>query len=205
MTPLIIPKTGDWRHRFEFFGPDGVTPEDISTAIPALVLRRQAASDVVTLTLASGLAQDGPAHTFDVDYSKTSIAAWPAGPWVIDIGLVWPDGYDDAAASMPATVREFGAPADGGVSQVLRQADGTRIIRVASGPPGPSGPPGVSFTHTQSSPSADWTVNHNLGANPVVSVRSAGGVEVEAEVVHTSLNQLHIYLAAPAVGSVRCT
>lgn len=204
MTPLIIPKTGDWRHRFEFFGPDGVTPEDISLTTPAVVLRQQAGAGVASLALGDGLTLGGPTNSFDVSRTIAQMAGWAAGPWVIDGGLTWPDGYVDAAFSMLANVRAFGAPADGGVTQVLRQADGTRIIRVSSGPPGPLAAGSTGFTHTQSSASADWTVSHNLGFRPIVAVLTPGGVEVEADVVHTSVNQLHVYLAAPATGSVRC-
>lgn len=201
--PLNVPQTGDWRHRFEFFGPDGVTPEDISTAIPSLVLRRQIGAETVTLTTDEGLIVGGLDNAFDVAVDKSSVALWQPGLWVGDIGLVWPDGYDDAAASIAIMVTATGG-ADNGVTQVLRRADGTRIVRVSSGPPGVAGTPGGSFTHTQSSPSVDWTVNHNLGFRPTVAVLTTGGVEVEAHVVHTSTTQLHVYLAAPATGSVRC-
>lgn len=47
---------------------------------------------------------------------------------------------------------------------------------------GPQGPAGVSYDHTQSTASAEWTVNHNLGFKPTVQVFSSGGSEVEAEV-----------------------
>lgn len=62
------------------------------------------------------------------------------------------------------------------------------------GPPGPQGPSGSSagYVHTQTISSSIWTVNHNLGFKPAISVHSMGGVEVLASVVHTSNNQVII-------------
>lgn len=56
---------------------------------------------------------------------------------------------------------------------------------------GVQGPSGIGprFVHTQSSASATWTVNHNLGFLPQVTVLSPGGIEVEATVTHVSANQ----------------
>lgn len=63
---------------------------------------------------------------------------------------------------------------------------------------------GSVYEHTQSSPAASWTVNHNLGRRPAaVSVLSVGGMEVDAAVTHVSDNQLVVEFAAPQVGSVR--
>jgi hypothetical protein len=68
------------------------------------------------------------------------------------------------------------------------------------------GPPGTvpQYTHTQSSSSDTWTVNHNLGFRPAVTLLDSGGVEFSADVVHTSINQCIIYLASPTTGTVRC-
>ena len=69
---------------------------------------------------------------------------------------------------------------------------------------GPPGPAGESYDHVQSSPSAEWVVNHNLGVRPAVSVLSPGGVEVLASITHASTNQLRIYFAQPQTGSAHC-
>jgi hypothetical protein len=59
----------------------------------------------------------------------------------------------------------------------------------------------VPFEFTQGSASAQWIVNHNLGRRPAaVTVLNPGGLEVIAEVVHSSLNQLIIALATPSTG-----
>lgn len=60
------------------------------------------------------------------------------------------------------------------------------------------------FTFTQASAASVWTVNHNLGFNPTVHVYSVGGVEVEAQITHTSLNQTVINFATPYAGYAIC-
>ena len=62
------------------------------------------------------------------------------------------------------------------------------------------------YEHVQSTASAVWTVNHNLGRRPAaVAVLSPGGVEVNAAVTHVSVNQLIVTFSAPAVGTVAIT
>lgn len=59
------------------------------------------------------------------------------------------------------------------------------------------------FVHVQSSASTLWTVNHNLGDRPAaVSVLTTGGVEMDADVRHISVNQLTVGFASALTGSV---
>lgn len=62
-----------------------------------------------------------------------------------------------------------------------------------------------TFVHTQGSAATSWTVNHNLGFRPAVEVFSVGGAEIDAEVLHTSLNQTVISFNAATAGSARLT
>ncbi|CAL4868208.1 hypothetical protein MMA231_02483 [Asticcacaulis sp. MM231] len=87
---------------------------------------------------------------------------------------------------------------------VLEGPPGEPGPRGLPGEPGPPGDPANRYEHLQASPAVQWTVNHNLGRKPHVSVRSVGGVEVLADVVHQSLNQLTVNFAAPYTGSVDC-
>ena len=48
------------------------------------------------------------------------------------------------------------------------------------------------YTHNQPVPSTLWTANHNLRYRPTVTIYSAGGVEVEAGILHVSLNQVQL-------------
>lgn len=70
---------------------------------------------------------------------------------------------------------------------------------------GPAGPAGVEYLHTQASASSTWTIAHNLGRQPVVEVRTVGGVVVIADVLHLSADVAQVYLASPMAGSARCT
>ena len=47
-----------------------------------------------------------------------------------------------------------------------------------------------------------WIVNHNLGRRPNVQLRTLGGVEFDANVVHVSDNQVAVYFDAPMAGVV---
>ena len=71
--------------------------------------------------------------------------------------------------------------------------------------PGPQGPAGSgsAYVHTQGSAATTWTINHNLGFRPGVTVLSVGGVEVEAEVTHVSVNQAVVSFVSATAGSAR--
>ena len=56
------------------------------------------------------------------------------------------------------------------------------------------------FEYSPPTPLSEWIVNHNFGRNPVVSVLSPGGIEVEAEVVHINTNQTRVLFNAPQLG-----
>lgn len=82
----------------------------------------------------------------------------------------------------------------------------TSVVYVGRGPAGATGPkgdPNQGTVFTQSSPSATWTLNHNLGFKPAVTVYSAGGMQVGADVVHISNNQTQIFFASPQAGTAR--
>lgn len=52
----------------------------------------------------------------------------------------------------------------------------------------------------QSSPLSTWVINHNFGQNADVSVFTTGGVQILAEVVQTSVNQVEIRFDTPTAG-----
>lgn len=97
---------------------------------------------------------------------------------------------------------------------VVRDNGSVRIIEIArQGPPGavgatgPQGPAGLSglddFDQSFAS-GLTWTVNHNLGRFPIVTILTTGNVEMDAQIVHTNNNQFVVHFAAPMAGSVRC-
>lgn len=68
------------------------------------------------------------------------------------------------------------------------------------GPPGPAGSSSFHVQHDQISAAAAWTINHNLGKRPNVSVFTVGGAEVWAEILHISADQLQIHFDVPFAG-----
>lgn len=94
-----------------------------------------------------------------------------------------------------------------GVTIIAPIAGETIIVNSgARGPAGPAGPAGAAeaHIHTQASAAAEWIVNHNFGARPLVQVFSAGGAEIEANIIHITDNQVRIYFAAAQAGTARC-
>ena len=51
---------------------------------------------------------------------------------------------------------------------------------------------GVTYTHSQTSSSNTWTITHNLGRYPSVTVVDTGGTIIEAPITYNSVNQLTI-------------
>lgn len=70
-----------------------------------------------------------------------------------------------------------------------------------AGDPGDDGPDIAPYLFTQASALAEWIINHNKGWNPLVTVLSPGGIEVEAQVTHMSVNQTRVYFSSPQAGS----
>lgn len=58
----------------------------------------------------------------------------------------------------------------------------------------------LKYQHDQTSPSAEWIVNHNLGFTPSIEVLNTAGREIEGDVLHISLNQTRIYFNQPIAG-----
>ena len=81
----------------------------------------------------------------------------------------------------------------------------TAINELAARGNGGSTSGGVAYTHLQSLANTAWTINHNLGMRPAVTILDTGGNEVEADVAHTSFNQLVIRFAVPIAGIARLT
>lgn len=74
------------------------------------------------------------------------------------------------------------------------------------GPPGPQGEPGqaaTGFEYVQETPATQWVVNHNLGYKPSVELRTVGGMEFDADVIHMSTNQFIVSAKIPVAGTAR--
>jgi hypothetical protein len=76
-------------------------------------------------------------------------------------------------------------------------AEGPQGIQGVQGEP--SGP--VAYTHTQYSSSASWTVSHNLGYNPNVTVSDSAGTIIEGEIAYPSSNTIVLNFSSAFAGT----
>lgn len=80
------------------------------------------------------------------------------------------------------------------VHEVVVVPSETRVVEVpAQGPPGPPGELAVgsgdlSYLHEQTTAAAVWTIQHNLGKYPSVTVVDSAGDECEGGVDYVGLN-----------------
>jgi len=87
---------------------------------------------------------------------------------------------------------------------VINVINQTPLITVSS--PGPQGPAGtfsigsIAYTHTQAVSSAIWTINHNLGFNPVAVVLDSGGTQCEGSITYPTVNQMVITFTGAFTG-----
>jgi hypothetical protein len=86
---------------------------------------------------------------------------------------------------------------------IIVQPVTTTVVVTTPGPQGPAGtfsPGDVAYTHTQSVSSATWTINHNLGFNPVAVVLDSGGTQCEGAISYPTINQMVIVFTGAFTG-----
>lgn len=86
-------------------------------------------------------------------------------------------------------------------SQGLTGPTGPQGPQGETGPPGPAGVDSGSYRHVQSVPAATWTIQHNLGYRPAVSVEDSAGTVVYGEINYTDENNLTLTFRAPFGGA----
>jgi hypothetical protein len=59
------------------------------------------------------------------------------------------------------------------------------------------------YTHLQSTPLAEWIINHNLGYRPVIEVFNLLGDRVFPAVRNPSVNQSRVFSVVPFAGEAR--
>lgn len=73
------------------------------------------------------------------------------------------------------------------------------------GPAGPAGPAGAAggsvFLFTQSTPSATWVINHNVGRAVAVTLFDDDGNVVQSDIEHGTANQATVTWSSPTTGS----
>jgi hypothetical protein len=62
----------------------------------------------------------------------------------------------------------------------------------------------TAYTHTQNTAATTWTINHNLGRRPTITLFSIGNQVIEANLIHTSTNQAIAYFTLATRGTARC-
>jgi hypothetical protein len=73
----------------------------------------------------------------------------------------------------------------------------------AQGPQGPQGDPSgpVSYTHTQYSASASWSITHNLGYNPNVTVSDSAGTIIEGAIAYPTSSTIVLSFSSAFAGT----
>lgn len=62
--------------------------------------------------------------------------------------------------------------------------------------------PGIStYTHVQSTPATVWTINHNLGRYPSVTILDSANSEIVGDYTFVSLDRLQVQFAVPFAGT----
>ncbi|WP_228895608.1 hypothetical protein [Acidovorax sp. Leaf73] len=80
-----------------------------------------------------------------------------------------------------------------------------RPLAIATAYVGPPGPPGgMTYTHTQAIATAVWTVAHNLGRRPSVSVTDHLGNVVHADVRYLDDDMVQITHGSALIGFAYC-
>jgi hypothetical protein len=76
------------------------------------------------------------------------------------------------------------------------------INQITVAAPGPQGnTASVFYVHTQGTPSAIWTINHNLNGNPTAVVLDSAGTQCEGTFSYPTLNQMVITFTAAFSGT----
>jgi hypothetical protein len=97
----------------------------------------------------------------------------------------------------PDTVVDVTAPVIPKVT--VTQPVSNYIVALVPGPQGPSG--GTGFVYTQTTPAAQWTINHDLGRLPLSTLVVIGGAQVVADIIFPSASQVVITFPSPMSGT----
>ena len=88
-----------------------------------------------------------------------------------------------------------------GTTKLVRTTQTRRIAVALAGIRGPGG--GPVYVHTQSVANSSWTVAHNLGRNPLVTL-FVGGELVLGRVTFPTVNSALVEFSTPLTGTANC-
>ncbi len=95
--------------------------------------------------------------------------------------------------------------------EIVVLVEDTEVVLLEATEQGPAGADGVDgtgdlhYVHNQAVASGTWTITHNLGKRPAISLLSVGGLAVWGEVLHVDTNQALVYFDNPFAGSAICS
>lgn len=67
-----------------------------------------------------------------------------------------------------------------------------------------SGTPDRYYLHSQDLASADWTIEHNLGKRPSITIVDSGGTTVYGQVIYLDDNTAEVHFTAAFSGRAYC-
>ena len=180
-----------------------------------LLARRMWVTPSVPTVAPVSVSSGGGVSLFGYGYGVAGGVPGPPGP----AGPAGPPGPSPERGSVPT---ESLLPVDGGETGYIYYVEDTGHVwtwhaadpaegedaywedlgsfRGDPGPPGPPGPPGLTYEFTQASPSATWTVVHNLNMHPSVTVVDSGGSVIVPNVFYNDLNTLTIGFGSATTG-----
>jgi hypothetical protein len=122
---------------------------------------------------------------------STTISAWKLQTQT----LTGPTGATGATgATGPSNVLTVGTVTLGEASATITGTTPAQVLNLVL-------PISGNYTHIQSVSSANWTITHNLGFPPSVSVVDSGGNHVVGDVNYVSANVLTVSFSSPFGGS----
>jgi len=95
----------------------------------------------------------------------------------------------DAGVAGPANVLTIGTVTAGAASVSITGTAPSQVLNFVL-------PTGGSYTHNQNTSASTWSVTHNLGFYPAVTVVDSGENVVIGDVTYTSVNSLSISFTA---------
>lgn len=188
-------------------------------------------ADLVTLSQVTTLIEDVSAATLaaaeEAAQSAAAVAALVAS---IEANVAYAVDVGDGAATQITITHSFGTydvnvqvfrnsanretVDDTLISAIERMTTDTVRITFLSAPSASQfrvivlakkGGLGVGFQHTQGSASVTWTIDHNLGFRPHITVFDTTGEVVQGAITNPSLNQSVVTFYTALAGSARCT
>ena len=129
------------------------------------------------------IVKESPDTVVLVEHDATQMIATPIGARGAD-GTPGTPGTPGTAGT-PGTPGSTGSPGAPG----------------AVGPTGPSSGASASYQHVQNAVSATWSIQHDLGFHPNVTVQDSGGTTWEGDITQVDINNLVIRFGSAFAGT----